>query len=98
MQEMAMLSQAHKCFASSFLPSSCTRLSLPRAYLRDSAVGNWRRELGFATRKPAGQAFGARRTCGRLLVTGNLSSCGKGHTEIRGLRFYTLLTVLRSVD
>jgi hypothetical protein len=56
MQEMAMLSQAHKCFASSFLHSSCTRLSYPRACLRGSAVSNWRRELGFATPLPAKHA------------------------------------------
>ncbi|KAG0584018.1 hypothetical protein KC19_3G179200 [Ceratodon purpureus] len=65
MQEMAMLSQAHKCLASSFFHSSCTRLS----YLRANAVGSWRRELGFATALPAGRPHSFRRGCGRLLVT-----------------------------
>ncbi|KAG0623517.1 hypothetical protein M758_3G180000 [Ceratodon purpureus] len=74
MQEMAMLSQAHKCLASSFFHSSCTRLS----YLRANAVGSWRRELGFATALPAGRPHSFRRGCGRLLVTeGKKTSWGE---------------------
>ena len=69
-EDMAMLSQAHKCLTSSLLHSSCTRLSL-----RANSVGNWRRELG----------FGFRPTCRRLLVTGNLSFCSKLLTRVLGL-------------
>jgi len=76
MQEMAMLSQAHKCLASSlFHSSSCTRASYhPR-------LRSLRRELGFAP--PQLQSLGCRRTCGRLLVTGTDYSMGLCfHTQL----------------
>lgn len=60
-----MLSQAHKCFTSSFFHSSCTRLCYPRAGSKNPLNG---REVSFTIPHRFGPTSSWRRICGCSLA------------------------------